>query len=273
MSNTLGWDVREALVKIDQLLVIFEPVSSEADEVVCQAKTMWESDQQSDALELLIDFVNNHSSKVSEAIPKLRELKDILESMGGQVDAQESKILQLESHIKQQDQQIKKQDRRIGVLEENANRAAAAKNRKRQQVLLGQAAYTLAKIIEQYVYGPAGIPHSLGLPTTLNKIMKTDKQEEQRARWEEVKQYCSSIMPFEDLLTIDKALREQRFSVAHGSKAEKEQTTFRELTTWAGVHLPASAVTAAQNYVRVLNNFSSKNKPLVPDVKSVRVFH
>lgn len=47
--------------------------------------------------------------------------------MGGQVDAQESKILQLESRIKQQDQQIGRQDRRIGVLEENVNKAAAAK--------------------------------------------------------------------------------------------------------------------------------------------------
>ena len=34
MSSTLGWDVRDAIAKIEQLLVIFEPVSSEADEVV-----------------------------------------------------------------------------------------------------------------------------------------------------------------------------------------------------------------------------------------------
>ena len=68
MSSTLGWDVRDAIAKIEQLLVIFEPVSSEADEVVCQAKTKWQSGQQSEALDLLVDFVDNHSSKVSEAI-------------------------------------------------------------------------------------------------------------------------------------------------------------------------------------------------------------
>lgn len=107
-----------------------------------------------------------------------------------------------------------------------STRQLRQKNRKQQQVLLGQAAYTLAKNIEQHVYGPAGIPHSLGLPTTLNKIMKTHKQPEQQARWEAVKQYCSSIMPFEDFLTIDKALTEQRFSIAHAAELRRNRLRF-----------------------------------------------
>jgi len=225
-------------------------------------------------LDLLFEFSQAQGSKVSEAIPVLNRLKDLLEKVGGQVDAQDSKILQLELHVKKQDQRIIRQDTRIEVLEKNASKSAGTKDKRQQRVLLGQAAYALAKIIEQYVYGPAGFPHGLGLPVSLNKIDKDSANlpPDQKSRWEAVQQYCSSFMPFEELLSIDKALRLQRFDIAHGSKAENAKITLQELTTWAGVHFPAQAVMPVQNYVQVLNKFSSRNRPLVPDVKPVKVF-
>ena len=195
--------------------------------------------------------------------------------MGGQVDAQDSKILQLDLHVKKQDQCIIRQDTRIEVLEKNASKSAGTKDKRQQRVLLGQAAYALAKIIEQYVYGPAGFPHGLGLPVSLNKIVKDSANllPDQKSRWEAVQQYCSSFMPFEEeLLSIDKALRLQRFDIAHGSKAENAKISLQELKTWEGVHFPAQAVMPVQNYVQVLNKFSSRNRPLVPDVKPVEVF-
>ena len=79
-------------------------------------------------------------------------------------------------------------------------------------------------------------------------------------------------MPFEKLLRIDKALMLQRPDIAHGSKTENAKVTLQELTTWAGVHFPAQAVMPVQNHVQVLNKFSSRNRPLVPDVKPVQVF-
>lgn len=197
-----------------------------------------------------------------------------MEKMGGQVDAQNSKLLQLELHVKKQDQRIIRQDTRIEVLERNASKSAGIKDKRQQRVLLGQAAYAFAKIIEQYVYGPAGFPHGLGLPVSLNKIDKDSANlpPDQKSRWEAVQLYCSSFMPFEELLSIDKALRLHRFDIAHGSKAENAKITLQELTTWAGVHFPAQAVMPVQNYVQVLNKFSSRNRPLVPDVKPVKVF-
>ena len=55
------------------------------------------------------------------------------------------------------------------------------------------------------------------------------------------------------------------------AKLRNAKVTLQELTTWAGVHFPAQAVMPVQNYVHVLNNFSSRNRPLVPDVKPVQV--
>ena len=114
----------------------------------------------------------------------------------------------------------------------------------------------------------------MGLPITLNKMHKDQANfsPDQKLRWQEVQQYCSSYMPFEELLSIDKALRVQRFDAAHGSKGDNAKVTLQQLTTWAGVHFPAQAVTPAQKFMQVLSKFSSKNRPLVPDVKPVQVF-
>ena len=51
------------------------------------------------------------------------------------------------------------------------------------------------------------------------------------------------------------------------------QSTLQDLKTWAGVHFPPGAVVPVQRYLEVLNNFSSKNKPLVPDISVVNVIY
>ena len=115
MLGTTSWDIRDASGLLDQLLKIFRPVSSQADETISQAKVLWQQDQQSDALDLLFEFIQPQSSKVSEAIPILNELKGVLEKVGCPVDLQDSKILQLELHAKELDQRIIRQDARIEV--------------------------------------------------------------------------------------------------------------------------------------------------------------
>ncbi len=51
------------------------------------------------------------------------------------------------------------------------------------------------------------------------------------------------------------------------------QSTLQDLKTWAGVRFPPGAVVPVQRYLEVLNNFSSKNKPLVPDISVVNVIY
>lgn len=56
MSGAMSRDVRDAIGLIVQLLERFGPVSSKADEIVGQAKVLWQQDQPSDALDLLFEF-------------------------------------------------------------------------------------------------------------------------------------------------------------------------------------------------------------------------
>jgi len=67
MSGTMCCDVKKAIALIDQLLSTFGPVSTNADEIVGQAKILWQQDQQSD-----VDFVES-----SEARPPLSLLKHL----------------------------------------------------------------------------------------------------------------------------------------------------------------------------------------------------
>ncbi len=193
--------------------------------------------------------------------------------VGLQVDAQDYKILQLEKRNKRQDRHIQRQDARIELLEQNRKRADAARAKERQRTLLGQAAYALSKIIAGYIYGSAGFPGALGLPVSLKQIKKSaaDFTPEQMRCWEAVQRHCSCVMSFEELLSADKALRTLSFDDAHGRQSEMRQATLQDLKTWAGVHFPPGAVVPIQKYVEVLDNFSSKNKPLVPDIKAVNV--
>jgi hypothetical protein len=195
--------------------------------------------------------------------------------VGLQVDAQDYKVLQLQQRIKRQHQHIQRQDARIEFLEQNSKRADAARAKKWQRILLGQAAYALSKIIEGYLYGSAGFPGALGLPVSLEQLKKSaaDFTPEQMRRWEAIERHCSSVMSFEELLSADKALRTLSFDDAHGRQSEMRQATLQDLKSWAGVHFPPGAVVPIQKYVEVLNNFSSKNKPLVPDIKAVNVIH
>ena len=80
-------------------------------------------------------------------------------------------------------------------------------------------------------------------------------------------------MPLEELLKADNALRTLSFDDAHGRQSQMRQATLQDLKTWAGVHFPPGAVVPVQRYLEVLNNFSSKNKPLVPDISVVNVIY
>ena len=177
-----------------------------------------------------------------------------------EVQVQDCRLLQLKLQINSHDKQIERQRRRIEILEQYAAEAAAAKGREQQRILLGQAAYALSKVVEDHVYSSVGYPGSLGLPVSLKQMHKSvaDLTTEQVHRWDAFQRHCWSIIDFEDLLVIDKALRNLAFHDAQGSQREMLQATLQDLKCWARVQLPPGAVTAAHKYLRILNKFSSK---------------
>ena len=78
-----------------------------------------------------------------------------------------------------------------------------------------------------------------------------------------------SVQPPRRFLDADQVMRQLRYPSAHGSHAEQSKTSLQQLLSGAG-SVDTVAVGAVQNYVRLLNQFSSRNSP--PDIDPTRVF-
>ena len=173
------------------------------------------------------------------------------------MDTLEDRILQLE-------QQIKKQGAAISSLEQHNVAAAQARNRRRQQILLGEAAHALTSVIVLHVFGPAGFPGSLGIPISLKKIDKYGPRltPEEKSRWEAVQQYLTTFMPFEQLLSAEGALQTLRLGPAYSTveaMQERATTSLEDLQSWAGLYLPPAAVLPLQKLTEILSTFSSND--------------
>ena len=263
MTDDMAWTVGEAIGLIDQLQKALQGQCSAADEVVGAAKLLWQDNQQEAALDRLINFVDIHGSKIAQQLPVLQKLRALQEQLGHGAEAQDKRIRKLEA-------QVHSQQQAIGHIQQDAASAKAASAKRFEQLLLGQAAYSLSGVIELYIYGPGGDPGALQMPPSLTHMNKCSQNghftDDQQSRWESVKQYCSRHMPFQQLLAADRALRDLRREPAHGSRSEIRQITLQDLENWAGKHCNPKAIRPIQQYARLLNQFSTSNRPLAPDL-------
>ena len=75
----------------------------------------------------------------------------------------------------------------------------------------------------------------------------------------------STGLPVNTLIQADEVLRKLRYEPAHGSSQQRNSTNMALLIQWADVHIDAIASGPVKEYFKVLNKFSSNNKPLCPD--------
>ena len=137
------------------------------------------------------------------------------------------------------------------------------------RILLGEAAYSLALLAEEHVFGRQGSRYEHDL--TLNQLhsMYTASQldREQARRWEQVKAFVDSRVDMAELLIVDSELRKARYGDAHGTAEEKHDTSLEDLMEFAArlygknpdLHGPL------QKMLTILAEFSSKDTPCVPD--------
>lgn len=174
-------------------------------------------------------------------------------------------IEQIEARLAALEERGKKQDKAIREIQQERDQAKLAKARLEQKILLGQIAYTMSDLLENFVFGPAGsgslVPVSVS--DYAGNIVPLTK--DQQARWSSAQAFFAEHMPMQDLLAADKYLRWLRSEPAHGKSLLKD-TTFAQLHSWAGVHCKTKAVRPVQHYLRVLNQFSSVSKPLAPNI-------
>ena len=143
------------------------------------------------------------------------------------------------------------------------------KQKREEHILLGQAAYKFAALVEEYVFQGKD-PDSLQPPSSKQVHKRREKgtlSPEQADRWDRVVQLAPAGLSVEKLVQSNAIVRKQRFTSAHGSLEQLQRTRIQELIQWADAYIDSRALQPVRQYLEFLNNFSSRNKPLCPDKK------
>jgi len=155
-------------------------------------------------------------------------------------------------------------DRAIRQLQHEQNQAVSSKVKLQQEMLLGQIAYAVSDLMEDFIFGEAG--SSSFVPLSISDITNNNIElsEEEEARWAAAKAFLTSTMPLKEIVEADKYLRWLSSKPADG-KSQIRETTAADLHTWAGLYCKAKAVVPVQRYMQVLNQLATSDRPLAPD--------
>jgi len=156
-------------------------------------------------------------------------------------------------------------DKAIRQLQHEQNQALSCQTKLQQEVLLGQIAYTVSDVLEEFIFGEAAGSSSflpLSIPDLANNNVELSEREQ--ARWAAAKAFLTSAMSLKEIVEADKYLRWLSSKPAEG-KSQIRETTVADLHTWAELHCKAKAVVPVQRYMQVLNQLSTSDRPLAPD--------
>ncbi|DBA67427.1 TPA: hypothetical protein ACH3X2_001714 [Trebouxia sp. C0005] len=251
----MSWECLDALNLLTDLQ---EACNTEKAELaIGKAKNLWQKGSTEEAFELVLNTLEDTSSQLALQLPIIQQLKGKITTTSLHIDNIEKRLNALEKSDAGKAKAIKQ-------LQSERDQARLAKDKMQQKILLGQIAYTVSDILEEYVYGDEGSDSLMPIPVSdfaQNNVRLTDEQQE---RWGLAEAFFKESMPIKDMVQADKYLRWLRSEPAHGKLLEKD-TTAAQLHKWAGMHCRAKAVAPVQKYVQLLNRLSSNNHPLVPN--------
>ena len=270
-----SWEVVvDAVQVVDELSKELSSISSGTDECIVSAKNAQSLGDTKRAADLLLRGLETAGSRVALQASTLKRLKQLLQSTGSQLEAQETRIAELERRVGQQQHMLVQQQNILGQqqnmlleVQQEHDRARQARGRTLQKALLHQSAYALASVVEAYVYQgeDTGLLTPLSLTQLDRKAKEGDMEPLQLLRYRQAIQALTrelSISP-QQLLAADKYLRKLTFNPAHGSNS-LQNVGLDDLLLWAGVHCSVRALQPVQAYIRGLTLFSATH-PLRPD--------
>ena len=197
-------------------------------------------------LSKLVACVEQHSTALTLHPVPLSEARAILNKVGLKVEALEKQLTDTETELTDTKTEL---------------------SELKEQILLGQAAYTFAILVEDYVFD--GAPTEQFQTLALKEYPNLDLTTEQQMRWEQVQNFASAHIERGQLIKIDRMLRKGRFELA---EKDKKKATLEAMEGWAArYNRKAVAVCATKGYLRMLNQFSDSALPLLPNKKMADV--
>jgi len=228
-----------------------------AEQAIGKAKNLCQRGFRGEAINLVLSTAEDKTSQPKLQLPILEALKDKIEIAGLHIDKTESRLTALENHDLTADKAIRQ-------LQQERDQALLSKAKLEQEILLGQIAYTVSHVLEDFIFGEAGSSSFLPLSVSDFANNTVNLSEEEQARWAAAQAFLTSTMPLDEIIEADKYLRWLRNEPAHG-KSQIKETTATDLHIWAGLHCKAKAAVPVQRYMQVLNKLATSGRPLAPN--------
>ncbi|DBA78108.1 TPA: hypothetical protein ACH3X2_008081 [Trebouxia sp. C0005] len=214
------------------------------------------------AIVMLIAALEALGNKASLSLQSLDRQRQRLSEADAHCDAQHKDIVDLKREVRE----LKKE---AAQTRQDRDRQRQSKQKTEEHILLGEAAYKFSALVEDYVFQDRD-PCTLQ-PQSLKQIhkrrVKNSLLPEQADRWDALVKRAPAGLSEEILIQSDAILRCQRFASAHGSLEQLQRTNMQNLRQWANTYIDSRALNSVRQYLEFLNQFSSHNKPLCPDMK------
>lgn len=198
-------------------------------------------------------------------LPDLEELQDNNQVAGVHTDNMKNRLTALEHSVRAQAKHIQQ-------LQQEQVQALASRTDLQQKMLLGQIAYTISDVLEDYIFGETKFGSFVPISLSEFAANTVDLSDEQKSRWTAAKSFLTKSMSLKEIIEADKYLR----WLTNGPALEDHQiqeTSATDLHTWAGLHCRAKAVAVVQKYLQVLNKISNADRPLVPSKSLAALIH
>jgi hypothetical protein len=254
---------------LDELEQGLIDVNVGTDRAVAAAKRAAAEGDWRRAMEILLCAAEKAGDQVTLRLPHIRKMREFLKSADDEADEQQRSYDKLARELSDTRTEQRVMRRELTGLQQQFNRADLAREKILHEVLLGQAAYTFASLVEQFVFQGADTGQYVPLSLKEMAQMHQDGElsEDQSARWQALPTILPQHVPLQQLLKTDKYLRQLRYQPAHGSRDQHERATLDELMHWTEQHAAPAAVGPVKQLLTILNTFSSRSRPLCPDKK------
>ena len=139
-------------------------------------------------------------------------------------------------------------------------------------VLLGQTAYCLGEWAQNFVFQEAATGELF--PLSLSQLQKRNDSltTAQKSRFLQFKQWVAACgLSVQEALSVDKAVRQNRYSAAHGTPAAQQAATVEQMLRWIDKKFAGSQTgsSAFKKFVRVAARLSTTGRPLQLDRTSL----
>ena len=151
---------------------------------------MWQQGFRGEAFNLELSTSEDKTSQPKLQLP-IGALKDKIEIAGLPIDRTESRLTALESRLSALKYHDLATDKAIRQLQHEQNRALSCKTKLQQEMLLGQIAYTVSDVLEDFMFDEAG--SSSLLPLSISDLANNNVElsEEEQARWAAAKAFLA----------------------------------------------------------------------------------